>query len=217
MNNKHIAVLAGLFVAVAAAPAAMAADSFSGFYVSGGIGQKSANVEEGVSNAGAAASIKLGDNSFVGQFAGGYSFALDGGIRLGLGGFIDLGDGKAGGGSLSIAGLNGTYAAKETRHYGISIEPGFAFTKDTVGYVKLMYNWIKGEETLSGASTGSASNTFSAFGYGLGVKTIVSNNVYIFGEWQQSQYNTASFASGAATVTYKPNESLGLVGVGIHF
>lgn len=195
----------------------MAAESFSGFYVLGGIGQKNENVEQSVSNAGVSASSKFGDTSFVGQLGGGYSFALDGGFRIGLGAFIDLGDGKAGGATATLAGLSATYALKETRHYGISVEPGFAFTKDTVGYVKLMYNWAKAEATLSGATTGFGSSSFSAFGYGLGVKSVVSNNVYVFGEWQQTQYNTATFASGAATVGYKPNETLGLVGIGMNF
>ena len=217
MNRKYIAAGVGLAFAVAGASTAFAAESFSGFYVSAGVGQKNTNIEEGVANAGTSASIKLGDTSFVGQFSGGYNFALDGGFRIGLGAFIDLGDGKAGGASATIAGLAGTYALKETRHYGISIEPGYAFTKDTVGYVKLMYNWTKGEEVVSGATNASASNTFSAFGYGLGVKSIVSNNVYAFAEWQQTQYNTATFAAGAATVTYKPNQTLGLVGLGMQF
>ena len=203
-------------LAIAAAPT-MAADPFSGFYVSGGLGQKSSNIEQTVTNAGTSASVKFGDTSFAGQFSGGYNFALDGGFRVGVGAFVDIGEGKSGGATATIAGLTATYALKETRHYGISIEPGYAFTKDTVGYAKLMYNWIKGEVTLSGATTGSGTNNFGAFGYGLGVKSVIANNVYALGEWQQTQYNTASFASGAATVSYKPNQSIGLVGLGMNF
>jgi hypothetical protein len=202
---------------VAGITSAMAADSFSGFYLSGGIGQKSAGVEESVSGPGGTGSIKLGDTSFAGQLAGGYSFAFDGGMRLALGGFYDIGDGKAGGGTLTLGGLSATYTVKETRHFGIAIEPGYAFSKDSVAYVKLMYNWITGEETLTGGASGYASSRFNAFGYGVGLKSKISNAAYVYAEWQQAQYGSNTFPSGTSTISYKPNESIGLVGIGMQF
>lgn len=217
MKSSVLAAWMAFTVMVTAIPGAIAGEPFSGFYIGGGLGQKSTNVEEGVSGGGNSASIKLGDSAFVGQLVGGYGFAFDGGFRLALGGFYDIGDGKAGGGTATLGGLTATYALKETRHYGVSVEPGYAFTKDSVAYIKLMYNWIKGEETLSGATSAYASKTFSAFGYGIGLKHAIGSNAYLFAEWQQTQYDTASFTSGNSTVTFKPNASLGLVGIGMQF
>ena len=71
-----------------------AAESFSGFYISGGIGQKNGNVNESLTNGGTTVSLQFGDNSLAGQISGGYSFAMDGGLRLGIGAFYDLGKGR---------------------------------------------------------------------------------------------------------------------------
>lgn len=216
---KQAAWAAGMVLAGAMAGmnVATAAEPFTGFYVGGGLGQKTTNVEEGVSGGGNSGSLKLGDNSFFGQLSAGYGLAFDGGLRLGLGMFYDVGDGKAGSATATVGGLNATYSLKETRHYGVSLEPGYAVTKDAVVYAKLMYNWMKGEETLSGATAGSASKNFSAFGYGAGLKQALGGGLYLFAEWQRVQYDTASFASGASTISFKPSASSGLIGLGLQF
>ena len=207
---------ASLTFAVAAAPAASAADAFSGFYLSGGIGQKSTTMEEGISVTGGSGSVKIGDTSFFGQFGGGYSFAPSQDFRIGLGAFVDAGDGKAGDLSLSAGGTTVSGSLKETRHYGMSIEPGFVIGKDTVAYGKLMYNWATGE---SGNNVGltTTSQKFSGFGYGLGLKRMVNSNVYLYAEWQQTDYDTKTITNGTATTTLKPKQTLGLFGIGMTF
>ena len=217
MKQKHFVSLLGLLGIIAVGvPSAMAADSFSGLYILGGIGQKSTNVELNAVGVGATGSAKTGDTSFFGQLSGGYTFAPGGDFRLGIGAFFDLGDGKAGDGSATVGGISGAFSLKETRHYGISIEPGLAVTKDSLAYAKLMYNWIKGEANATGVST--TSENFRAFGYGLGLKHLINANTFLYAEWQKADYDTKSFSDGAGgTFSLKPRQAVGLFGVGMTF
>jgi hypothetical protein len=218
MNSKNLIKMIGLLVVAVGASTAMAADSFSRFYISGGIGQKSVNVEESVSGPGGAGAINLGNNSMFGQLAGGYNLVVGESVRLGFGAFYDLGEGKGGDVTGTIGGVTATITTKEKNHFGLSFEPGYAFTKDSVAYVKLTYNWIKVEQTLEGGAVASDSSTLKTFGYGLGIKHMIGNKTYLYAEWQKVQYNGKPFDDGAGnTITYRPSENFGLVGVGVNF
>jgi hypothetical protein len=218
MKSNSLMAILGLLAVAVYVPAAMAADSFSRFYISGGIGQKSVNVEESVNGPGGAGSANLGNNAMFGQVAAGYNLVVGENIRLGFGVFYDLGEGKGGDINGTVGAVAATYTIKEKNHYGLSFEPGYAFTKDSVAYGKLTYNWIKVEHTLEGGTVAFDSSTLNTFGYGLGIKHLIGGKTYLYAEWQKVQYNGKPFDDGAGnTITYRPSENFGLVGVGVNF
>ena len=218
MKTTTLVALLGALLVTVAAPAATAADTFSRFYVQGGFGQKSVNVESSVSGPGGAGTINLGDNSMFGQVAGGYNLAVSENVRIGFGAFYDVGAAKGGTVTGTIGGVSATYLVKERSHYGISFEPGYAFAKDSIAYAKITFNWMRAEHTLGGATVAADATTFSTIGYGVGLKHMVGNTTYLFAEWQKVQYNVKPFDDGVGdTISYKPSENFGLLGVGLTF
>jgi hypothetical protein len=219
MNTKNLAGLLGVISVVAMVPAVSAADNFSRFYLQGGIGEKSINVDQTVSGGpNGSDTVKLGDNSLFGQVAGGYNLAVNENFRIGFGAFYDFGSAKAGYASGTIGALSGTFLVKERSHYGISFEPGYMFTKDSVAYVKITYNWMRAEQSISGVTSAYDATTFTTFGYGVGLKHMIGSKSYLYAEWQNVQYNVRPFNDGVGdSINYKPNESFGLLGVGVNF
>jgi opacity protein-like surface antigen len=61
----------------------------------------------------------------------------------------------------------------------------------------------------------SDSQDFSGFGYGLGVKHLVTQHLYLYVEVEQRVYETRSFS--ALQINVRPEETLGTFGVGWKF
>ena len=222
MKSINIALLSVLLAFTASMPSAMAADSFSRFYIQGGIGEKSFNVEQSVAPPAGSGfnsdTMNMGDNSMFGQLAAGYNLAATENVRLGFGVFYDVGSAKGGITSGTIGGVTATFLVKERSHYGISFEPGYAFTKDSVAYAKITYNWMRVEQSLGGATIATDAATLSTVGYGIGLKQMIGNKAYLYAEWQKVQYNVRPFDDGLGdTITYKPSENFGLFGMGMTF
>lgn len=211
MKTKYIVSILGLLAITAPGmSSAMAADSDSGPYIAGAIGQKSTTFQESFTTD-PPFSFNQGDTSFFGQISGGYGFDFGNGFKLRAGLFYDLGNGNAG--SISLGGV-GASTSKEKGRYGVAIEPGYALSRDATTYLKLTYNWARVTQTDSDLS----SQNFSGFGYGLGLRYMVNKNVYVYGEWQEVDYGSKTTDVGDGVfVTIKPKTTLGLFGVGYKF
>lgn len=213
---QQLSMPAGLMMvcAVAVSPA-MAADSFAGPGIAVAAGQKSTTMNDTVTAGGVAASAYTGDTSVFGQISGEYTFSVGANVRLGAGVFLDVGDGKAGSATFTAGGATATASFKETRRYGVAVEPGIALGDNALVYMKLTYNRARGEAS---STAGSGSETFAGFGYGLGLKHMVNTSVFVYAEWQQVNYERKTYAySGGASETIKPKTTLGLFGVGTKF
>lgn len=106
-----------------------------------------------------------------------------------------------------------TLTAKQKNRFGIYFAPGTVIGKDTLIYGKVGYNSMKGEVTGSGGWDIRRSETFTGFGYGLGIKTMISPQAFL-----KIELNRLSFGSetvGAAQ--YKPSATTGVLGIGTSF
>lgn len=213
MKQKYIVSILGLLAITATGmSSAMAADSDSGPYIAGAIGQKSTTFQESFTVPPLSLTFNQGDTSFFGQISGGYGFDFGKGFKLRAGLFYDLGNGNAG--SISLGGV-GAVTSKEKRRYGVAIEPGYALSRDATTYLKLTYNWARVTQTAPDLST---SQNFSGFGYGLGLRYMANKNVYVYGEWQKVDYGSKTTAvDDDVFETIKPKTTLGLFGVGYKF
>jgi opacity protein-like surface antigen len=99
---------------------------------------------------------------------------------------------------------------KQKNRYGIYIAPGTLINKDTLVYGKVGYNSMKGE---FGFPSGQVSNRYSGAGYGFGVKTIISPQVFL--KVEVNRYTFGSELVDGDTV--KPAATVGVLGIGTSF
>ena len=197
MKMKKIAIAAAL----GAASSFAMAGGFDGPFVQLGIGgsntyNKVTNATPGNSNGSGSLNGTQSGGSFNGLVAAGYSQDFGAinsslkGFNLAANIFYVIGNQKAGSNSSSYvtdknrdANLSGTYKLENT--WGISVEPGWNFTESTLGYVKLAWVNSQGKSNMyysdSRPSTDSAtgSKNINGFGYGLGVKHLVTKNIFV--------------------------------------
>jgi opacity protein-like surface antigen len=206
MNFRTIAFIASI---AAASSVAMAGE---GFYASLGIGAVGANyhrTEAATANDGAL-DLNVGQTNSIGVVDLGYAIALNKDWSLGLGLAFDLGKTKAG--SLIDAGppsLSIKFSGKN--HYSLYVQPSYNLNDSTAVFGKVGYHTIKGE--VIDIDGNNDSSKIHGLGYGLGLKTMVTKNVYIQTEVMWVNYKDEV---GAAD-TNKLKTTSGLVSVGYQF
>ena len=157
-----------------------------------------------------------------GNLSLGYSQSFSGNFNLAANIFYMMGSDNAGQSSGSDAFLNSDTGLVETSSnstkttlknmYGIVVEPGYYFAKESLGFLKL--GWAQGKVGINQADTDTGSENFpstaysasantSGFLYGLGFKQMIAKNVYLGVEAYQIQFASKSFS----------NTQVGLAGV----
>jgi outer membrane immunogenic protein len=207
MKKSRAWQLAGLALAGFGLSSVAQSQSFNGAYIDAGIGFRGTTANVSVPGA----SVDVGKSSALGSVAAGWSWNPGGGFVLGVGAFAN--DGGSSAAELSAGGDR--IGLKQKEGYGVSIEPGVEMGQSNVAYLKLSANWAKFEATASASGLGSAStsDTYTGFGYGAGVKHLMNNNMFVFAEWQQVDFQSKDVNG----VTIKPKNTLGLIGVGWQF
>lgn len=153
------------------------------------------------------ASFKNGDVSQTGSLQAAYGFAVSDSVVLGVG--LSYGPGDIRAGSASTGGVGYELIAKDL--YSLYFEPGFLVSNSTLAYGKLSYQGMKGETKLT--TGGTLSDNFMGTGYGAGIRTMLSPNLYLQAEFEQTGYTERS-NSGLVS---KPTITLGTLGLGYLF
>lgn len=149
-------------------------------------------------------SASMGEDSAWGTLSGEYGFALGSNAVLGVGASFDLGDTKYGTTSLGKS----TSTWKATDKYSVYVAPGYAINKDTLAFVKIGVHHAKGQ--IDAVDIGS----FNGIGFGLGVRTLMTKNLYLQLEATRIDYSSKDYGSG---VSIKPTSTFGTLSVGYHF
>jgi hypothetical protein len=234
-------------VLVASATNVLAEGAFDGPYVQLGVGMVSNTTKADLGLAGeiispndlSLISSDLSNDGAMGQILVGYSRNVSGKFNLAANAFYNFGNNKSG--TLSVVEGVARLDAKLKNVWGISIEPGFYFSDNTLGYVKLGYQ--EGDIKLNGNLdtsnidlpvpdlTGYA-NTKSkggAFLYGFGIKHLLTPNIYIGADVTRADYSnerlSGSFGSGdfnapipsELLINSKATQTSGLVTLGYKF
>ncbi len=87
----------------------------------------------------------------------------------------------------------GTYSAKLKNNWQLSLLPGYNFTKDTEGYVRVGFAQADGVPSIG------QSHTFNGTVLGLGVDEAVTRNIALRLEWQYMKFNSYSANNGSIT------------------
>lgn len=121
----------------------------------------------------------------------------------------------------------------------ISLEPGYYFTKDVLGYLKFAYVSSTLNSSLSctasddlcltqgGSSSATSSfstnKTINGIGYGIGGKYQITKNIYgaldfLYVDYTKSNQNINWYdPSVTANASFKPQQYMGFVSVGYRF
>jgi opacity protein-like surface antigen len=224
MTNKTTTICCtlALLASVAATPALSQAKNFAGASIAGYGAFVShtvkSNFNDGTSNVHI---TDLGGNDIEYGLDLSYSIPVDNNFLIGFGITHALNDTDAG----KFLGIL-DFKAKD--HQSIYIQPTYAFNNNFAGFAKLSHNRTKGAASLSETYenfdssviiTGPDTSTekFKGTGYGLGLKGIVSQNIYLQAEVNYIDYKSKGGGSETDAVSFKPETVSGTISIGYKF
>ena len=202
---KKLLIAAAIAASFIAPHAFAQSKNFEGFSIAGNLNLISATTEMSLNEQ----SINgVGQQSTNASLQAAYSFAASDVVLLSVGGTYNLADVDAG---TIKSGVN-TATVKLQNGTSIYFEPGYVLSEKTLGYAKVSYNTgtVKGEE-----GTASVTKDISGTGFGFGVRTLLSKNLYLQVEANRIQFDSARFSGD--TTDFKSSATVGTVGIGYKF
>lgn len=217
--KKITLLVASMFFASSAFAA-----NFEGLSVFGKAGVSSSNVDVDYSDVGgdSGSSDGFGRSDYFGAIGVDYGFKISDKFVALIGTEMNVNDTdvyKA----RAVSGLDSEKVNfKQKNSYGVYLAPGYMVNDSTLLYTKFSYNRAKFSakftEVNNGTSeSGTLSDTFGGFGFGVGARMFVANNVYLNAEWQKIAYDSEKFVDSDGTSKFKPESTVGTIGIGFNF
>ena len=137
-----------------------------------------------------------------------YSYAASDVFLLSVGGTYNLGDVDAG--TFTSNGSTSTLSVQNGM--SLYVEPGFMLNDKNLGYAKVSYNRasVKGQR---GAI--SITQDITGNGFGFGIRTLLSKNLFLQVEVDRIQFGSARFSGD--TEDFKSSATVGSLGIGYKF
>jgi opacity protein-like surface antigen len=154
--------------------------------------------------------LSLGQNDTV--YGGDLSFGvpIDNNFFVSIGATYDFDKIKAGRIGAGASSINLTL----DKHYSFYVQPSYAINNTSAIFAKLGYHNAEGKISVSyDEQTASGTKDFKAWGYGLGVKTFFTNNVFIQAEASFVDYDKETEDG----VGFKPEVASGIISIGYKF
>lgn len=212
-----------MLATTAATPALSQSKNFAGpsIAVSGAFvaGDVKVTADNGTDNA----SSNFGKSNIIPSFDLSYGIPLDNNFLLNIGATYDLSKSTLGQANAFID--PETYTEKLTikDHYSLYIQPTYVFSNTSAAFAKLSYNFAKGTLTETGTDltpeSFTASRNIEGFGYGVGLKSLINNNLYIQVEAGIDEYDkeTATDSGNGITYSFDPKVVTGKISIGYKF
>jgi opacity protein-like surface antigen len=209
--EKEISMKKVLFALAAAgsllAPQVHAqAQNFGGFSLGANVDMNATHTETTISGT---FINGVGQQTWGGSVQAAYAFVASEPLLVSLGATYSLADIDA----LKLSSPSGTALLKLKNAHSVYVEPGFAVSDKTLAYAKLSYE----AGTLHGESSSAAavSKDVHGAGFGIGLRTMVSKNLYLQAEARRVNYDSARFEGD--TSDFKTSLTVGTVGLGYRF
>ena len=137
-----------------------------------------------------------------------YSFAASDVFLLSVGGTYNLGGVDAG----TVTSNGSTSTLSWQNGMSLYVEPGFMLSEKNLGYAKVSYN-----RGSAKGQTGATSITqdITGNGFGFGIRTLLSKNLFLQVEVDRIQFGSARFAG--ETKDFKSSATMGSLGIGYKF
>ena len=162
-------------------------------------------------NGGSAELSGFGKQNFVPSVSADYGFATGNSSVVLVGGKYDLGSTTA----LSISGTNNgsveSLTLKEKSHVSLFVAPGMVLNDKTLAYAKVSYETSTGEVAATGSDT--VTSRINGFGWGVGIRTQMSDKIYLNVEAMRIDYSAKSLGSSDA----KTGSTIGSIGISYKF
>jgi hypothetical protein len=214
-----------LLATTAATPALSQSKNFAGPSIAVSGAFVAGDVKVTADNTTDNASSNFGKSDIIPSVDLSYGIPLDNNFLINLGATYDL--------SKSTLGQANAYLDEETYtekltikdHYSLYIQPTYVFSNTSAVFAKLSYNFAKGSLTETGTdyipTSFTASRNIEGFGYGIGLKSLLNNNLYIQVEAGIDEYDkeTATFNEDGGPITYSfdPKVVTGKISIGYKF
>ena len=202
---KKLIIVAAIATSFAAPQAFAQAKNFEGLSVGGNLNLISTSTEipyRGYRLNG------LGQEATIAGLQAAYSFAFSDVFLLSVGGTYNLGDVNAG--TVTDNGSTGTLMLQNGM--SLYVEPGFMLSEKNLGYAKVSYN--RGSIKAQGEET-SRTQDITGSGFGFGIRTLLSKNLFLQVEVDRIQFGSARFSG--STDDFKSSATMGSLGIGYKF
>jgi hypothetical protein len=120
-------------------------------------------------------------------------------------------------------GAAASFKGKLKDHYSVYLQPTYLINSSTGIFAKASYNFAKASYTIiSGDDSLSISDDVNGWGYGLGIKSFINNNLFIQAEGSLTEYDrTSKNLVGDSGITYdissKPEVLSAIISIGYKF
>ena len=116
-----------------------------------------------------------------------------------------------------------TVKGKLKDHYSVYLQPTYLINSSTGIFAKASYNFAKASYTIAlGADSLTISDNVNGWGYGLGIKSFINNNLFIQAEGSLTKYDkTSKNLEGDSGTIYdissKPEVLSAIISIGYKF
>ena len=228
MTNKttKICCTLALLASVAATPALSQTKNFAGPSIAIGAGYSSYNPEGSLieDNLGEPITSKLetGKNDFKYLADLSYGFVANNNLVVSLGATYDFNDSEATFVSSTFDGDTVSIKGKLKDHYSLYIQPTYLLNNSTGIFAKVSYNYAKNSITLAeNAASVAFSENLEGWGYGVGAKTFLNDNLYLQFEGSLVKYDKQSKSIvgdlDTYTISAEPEVLSALISIGYKF
>jgi len=205
ITMKKLIIAAAIATSFAAPQAFAQAKNFEGFSVGGNLNVISTTTEIPV---GVYRVNGIGQQATNASLQAAYSFAASDVFLLSVGGAYNLGDVDAG----AVTTNGSTVTLLLQNGMSLYVEPGFMLNDKNLGYAKVSYNRASAK-----GQTGATSITqdITGNGFGFGIRTLFSKNLFLQVEVDRIQFGSARLAGEKED--FKSSATMGSLGIGYKF
>ncbi len=209
MSFRTLSKLFLISLLIIISPSVFAEAAFDGVNAQLGIGFANLGSENNWSNYG---NYKYGEKGTLGNISLGYSHRLENQFNMAANVFYAFGSDKSGGRPDDY---NTIYKTNDI--WGTVFEPGYYFSQNTLGFLKLGY--ARASSDFSDSRTSSDYGSSDGFLYGLGFKQNLKDHFYIGVETYQIDFSRSDsiYNSRYGNTSNKPSVTYGGVSLGYNF
>jgi opacity protein-like surface antigen len=203
---KKSLLVSAVAAALLSSPAFAQVQNFGGFSVGVNMDLTGTHTE---STIGTLAINSVGQPSVGGSVQAAFGYAATDLVLLSVGATYSLNEIPA----LSLASTTGSSKLKLKDAYSVYVEPAYLISDKTLAYGKIGYE----AGTMNTEATGLAASKKDINGaaIGLGLRTLISKNLYLQAEARRVAYNSARFDNDITD--FKSSITVGSVGLGYKF
>ncbi len=202
---KKLIIVAAIATSFAAPQAFAQAKNFEGLSVGGNLNLLSTMTETPL---GVYRVNGIGQEATNAGLQAAYSYAASDVVLLSVGGTYNLGGVDAG----TVTSNGSTSTLSWQNGMSLYVEPGFMLNDKNLGYAKVSYNRASAK-VQAGAT--SITQDITGNGFGFGIRTLLSKNLFLQVEVDRIQFGSARFAG--ETEDFKSSATMGSLGIGYKF